>query len=120
MNSTSFVYCPPDKWGQWRFDAPRLCLIHEGLDYEIDLERINTCAQMLDWIFQIRKKVDDYEFENFVRALDDIFSPQAQCCSYGKDKQFSGTSISSRYADQIIAHKAVVWTRKPKAMDFYY
>jgi len=113
-------FTPNDRWGQWRFDSPRLCLVHEELDYEVDLERINTCAAMLDWIFQIAGKVEEYEFENFVRALHEIFHPQAKCCSHGVEKEFYGTQLAKEYAGKLTAHGKKPWSRDPKAMDVYY
>ena len=120
MNDIVLDFTPNDRWGQWRFDSPRLCLVHEKLDYEVDLERINSCAAMLDWIFQIAGKVKEYEFENFVLALSEIFQPQAKCCSNGLEKEFLGTQISREHASKLIAHEIKPWSRQPKFMDVYY
>jgi hypothetical protein len=78
------------KWGKWRYDAKVLTLTHEGMDYEIDLEECGTCAEVLDWIFQIAGKArppwtrDD--IVDLIDALNDILDPQATLCGSGKDQ----------------------------------
>lgn len=47
------------KWGNWKFDADTLALDYAPQghwQYEIDLERCATSAQLLDWVFQIQGK----------------------------------------------------------------
>jgi len=77
-------------WGPWSLDKNRLVLENKRWKYEIYLERINCSAEMLDWIFQISNK-GAYSAEDvghLVRAFGDIFLPQANLCSSGKDKPF--------------------------------
>lgn len=75
-------------WGPWRLDAERLVLVFiDG--YEIDIETINSSAEMLDWIFQIHRKVwaTPQVMADLVQALKDIFDPQANLCSFGIDER---------------------------------
>lgn len=92
---------PKSRWGQWRFKSSNLILKHDN-GYEVDLEGINSCAEMLDWIFQLNHKVDAFYGEdvvkNLVEAFDDIFYPQANCCSYGAERQFNGSELAKAYA----------------------
>jgi hypothetical protein len=103
-------YAPPSlfhgrKWGDWTFDSERLCLVFraapqprgEGSDvtvgvplytgffgtYEIDLERVRDSAALLDWIFQIQKKLwaSARVVKDLLNAFDSIFDPQANLCS---------------------------------------
>ena len=77
------------QWGPWRLDANTLELIYadkgRGDRYFVDLERMNTSAAALDWIFQLQKKswtsVDD--IGHLIAALQDIFDPQARLCGFG-------------------------------------
>ena len=45
------------QWGAWELDVSNYTLVNtgEGRGYEIDIERMNTPGQMLDWIVQISK-----------------------------------------------------------------
>ena len=78
------------RWGNWRLNAANLTLEHVNGGYYVDLEKMNTSAQMLDWIFQVRGKVwaSDQDMGNLLTALDEIFRPQATLCSGGLDQQF--------------------------------
>src|SRR5215472_15612238 len=44
-------------WGPWRFEPTSLTLSYvderKRCQYEIDLERMDTCAEMLAWIFHV-------------------------------------------------------------------
>jgi hypothetical protein len=80
------------KWGNWRLDAERLCLeflTHGTVTYEIDIERIQSSAGVLDWIFQINQKswASDKDIADLVQAFDDIFDPQQYLCSFHSEKQ---------------------------------
>jgi len=110
VNAQLLEYELKDQWGPWRFDTPRLCLVHEQISYEIDLERINSCAEMLDWIFQIQGKVEIYEAAEVPAAFADIFKPQANCCSFGIEKEFSGSSLAKKYAKELADAGFKSWT----------
>ncbi len=112
-----FTFPLLEKWGDWHFDKSNLCLNllptcqpakwdHDCPFYQIDLERIDSNSEMLDWIFQLNHKNLDLYGENvvkdLVRALDDIFYPQANCCSYGKNKGFSGSELAKKYANELL------------------
>jgi len=73
------------RWGGWMLDAKRhvLVLIKDG--YEIDLETIDSSAEMLDWIFQVRRWTTPEEMADLLKAFRDIFHPQANLCSCGAD-----------------------------------
>lgn len=90
-----------ERWGRWRFVRSQLTLLHTN-GYEIDLERINSCAEMLDWIFQLNHKNDGIYgvdvVKDLVEAFDDIFQPQSNCCSMGSEKEFNGTKLAKAYA----------------------
>ena len=72
----------------WVFDPEALTLTHRKEGYEVDLEELNSSAEMLDWIVQIAKKtwVDASTLAEFVWALDEIFDIQANVCSFGKNR----------------------------------
>ena len=95
---------PKRRWGHWLFVSSNLTLLHDN-GYEIDLERINSCAEMLDWIFQLNHKVSRHYGEDVVKelveAFDDIFEPQGNCCSMGNERSFSGTKLAKAYAIEL-------------------
>lgn len=95
----------PEQWGPWRFQD-NLVLTNND-EYDIDLEQINSSAKMLDWIFQISHKVrkDIYCVESLVEAFDDIFCPQQNCCSWGNNKEFSGTKLAEAYRKKLKAQR---------------
>ncbi len=74
-----------DRWGQWGFDSKRLCLVFKDGLYEVNLEDMNTSAQMLDWIFQVSNKTwaDRKDIGDLVQALEDLLHPQGNLCSGG-------------------------------------
>ena len=74
--------------GKWKYDAKENTITNLTHDYEIDLRDCETCAGMLDWICQFAAKpwISDKDLGVFVRMLDEIFYPQANMCSFGKDK----------------------------------
>lgn len=93
-----------DQWGPWRFKE-NLVLINDA-EYDIDLEKINSNSEMLDWIFQVsHKRQDIYCVKSFVNALDDIFGPQRNCCSWGQDKSFSGSKLAKEYRSKLKAQR---------------
>jgi hypothetical protein len=73
---------------------------------------------MLDWIFQLNHKNrfgdSIYGNENqdligdLVQALDDIFNPQANCCSRGKEKEFSGSKLAKEYAKKLKNYNKII------------
>ena len=89
-------------WGPWVLDRKTLTITCE--DYEIDLERIDTSGEMLDFIMQIARKswATDEVLANLVRALNDIVEPQAHLCSGGSQKTIKNTLtfLRSRISDK--------------------
>jgi len=89
----------PEKWGDWYFDKSMLTLTFLPMSYEIDLERINSCASMLDWIFQLNgKKYSKDCVKDLIDAFSRIFRPQSNCCSFEINKKFSGSELAKKYA----------------------
>ena len=87
-------------WGKWQLDTDLYTLTHSDHDYEIRLDEINTCAQMLDWIFQLRKKtwITNEDMGNLTQAFEDIFRPQSSMCSGGGEVPFD----AKKYLDVIV------------------
>jgi hypothetical protein len=71
-------------WGRWHFEPRNLTLWlthteHAGCcRFEIDLEQITTCADMVAWISYVSQKpyVSREDVSNLILALDDIFDIQ--------------------------------------------
>lgn len=62
---------PPDRRGPWVFDPKLLVIRHEETRYEVDLERIPTAREGLDWINHLSEKtwVTDETLGQFARML---------------------------------------------------
>lgn len=84
------------RWGDWELQAANLTLQHHGeYRYEVDLEKISSCGEMLDWIFQVQNKMTfskQAKFD-FLEALNEIFHPQATLCSFGLQKKINPTKF---------------------------
>ena len=89
----------PQRWGDWEF-KPNLTLVWRG-HYEIDLEAINSTAQILDWIFHSWHR----DGEHLIEAFEAILNPTANCCSGGREKKFSGRQLAKAYADRLAPPK---------------
>jgi len=86
---------PQSSWGEWEFKS-NLTLVWRG-HYEVDLEGINSTAQMLDWIFHAWSR----DGAHLVAAFEEIFNPRAHCCSMGSEKCFSGKRLAQAYAKKL-------------------
>lgn len=85
------------RWGKWQLTA-NLTLVFDRWKYEIDLERIDMCAEMLDWIFQLAPKrfISNADLGHFVRALNEIFCPQHNLCGMGREHPFNAAEYLRR------------------------
>ena len=83
------------KWGKWVYHAHNLTLEYEGASgawYEVDLERCNDSAQILDWLVQVLHKgwSTRADIGDLLRALDDLAGQlQSKVCGFGKNHRFS-------------------------------
>ena len=97
-----------DWWGDWCFmENNTLELLttpyghaNEFSVYWVDLDRVRSSAEVLDWIAQISKKTWCTEkiLANLVWALDDILDLQQNYCSFGIERKLTGivTEITDR------------------------
>jgi hypothetical protein len=95
---------PPKHWGDWKFNRSTLVLNNKKAPwYTIDLGRVRTSAQMLDWIFQLYPKVwiTPQDIHDLLLALDDLFDPQSSLCSWGTDKRLNKGFLRSRHAARL-------------------
>lgn len=85
------------RWGRWHLEKD-LVLAHKEPRYYIDLETMNSSAEMLDMIFQVNKKSwrKPSDISNLIQAFDDILDPQAHLCSYGTNRKFDASSYLRR------------------------
>jgi len=78
---------PRTRWGAWEYRPRTLELVFmDPYDvYAVDLERMTDSAEMLDWIFQIRKKTwaTPQVVSDFLEALRDLLNPQRNYCPGG-------------------------------------
>lgn len=88
-------------WGPWRLSDDRTELVHQHWDYPVDLTRMTSSAEALDWIMQVagRSWQDDVSLAGFVRALNDLLAPQANLCSFGRDRRISRRRVQRLIRD---------------------
>ena len=92
MPRTGTKRTPESRWGNWTFIREEELLEHES-GYCVDFKGMNTCAGMLDIIFQVEtKQFPSADVGDLVTALADIFNPQANLCSDGREKPFDAVA----------------------------
>ena len=76
------------KFGPWKWDIERGVLVHEHSHYEVDLERMTSSAELLDWIFQLEGKtwMTREAMGHFIEAIQFIVHPQGTLCSMGCER----------------------------------
>jgi hypothetical protein len=76
--------------GDWVYCSKTLVLRYRKgtREYEVDLEQCLTSAELLDWIFQFARKrwVTRESVGDLVTILKLLLHPQANLCSYGKER----------------------------------
>jgi hypothetical protein len=80
--------------GNWIYQPESLTLYNQEAGYEVDLEKINTPAEALDWILQIAgKEGPEWDIAGFIaalnRACEDRFHNSAQgvFCPFGRPQK---------------------------------
>lgn len=70
----------------WMFDPETLVLRYNG--YEVDLERMQTSAQVLDWVMQVANKTwcSPECISKLLYLLRYFIDPQEVLCSWGIEK----------------------------------
>jgi hypothetical protein len=73
-----------DTWGIWEYKQNETLTCY---NYEVDLDRMQSSAAVLDWIIQVSYKswVTENDLADLVYALDDILRLQANYCGCGKE-----------------------------------
>jgi hypothetical protein len=75
--------------GPWKFDPALFVITHAAEPgYQVRVKSMETSAQVLDWIFQVRGKhwVKPVDMETFLRLLMMILNPQGTLCSWGVEQ----------------------------------
>jgi hypothetical protein len=92
----------------WRYDAARRVLVHQhphSYGYEVDVERCNTPAAVLDWIAQVAGKTWALEqpecIGELVIALDTLFHLQAILCPFGQARRIDATAVLTARAREL-------------------
>jgi hypothetical protein len=76
--------------GDWVYDPKRLVVSYrkDRMQFEVDLERCTTSAEVFDWIIYVKKRSAANRgcVEDLVAILDRLLDPQDTLCSWGKEK----------------------------------
>ena len=86
-------------WGKWTFNREMFCLVYEGDGgewYEIELCTFTDSAAILDWILQVTSKtwMPAQGMADLLKAINDIFCPQQNYCSWGKNRKRDPTEVA--------------------------
>jgi len=75
MNVPDFIPKHNDTWGNWIYNEHYFFLYHKETNYEVDIERIITTENIIDWLRQINDKqwASTDDIGNLFRAIHDIF-----------------------------------------------
>ena len=71
-------------WNLWQLDTSTFELIHRTTDLRVDLERITTEHELLDWIFHESEKslrLTREDIGSLVQALNEILDPRENLSS---------------------------------------
>ncbi len=73
-------------YGFWSLDIEKKTITHTKRHYEIDLTEIDTCPEILDWIFHLREKtwISGPDLLAFITAMRDLFGFDA--CAWGEEQ----------------------------------
>ena len=76
------------QWGNWKFNPELLTLTYEPFFYQLDLERMSSSAQILDFIFQAHTLacLTDKDKSDLLKAIDGTLYPQNNYCSFGVER----------------------------------
>lgn len=87
------------EWGPWFFSTD-YCLVNKPTRYEIDLENINTTADILNWLMHMSTKHDDDYGEDFLYYLSTAFTDILRFCGLDSTKnlEFDGRKLCKKYA----------------------
>jgi hypothetical protein len=101
---------PKMKWGNWFYNPETFYLTYKHF-YPVDLTTKNTNSALLDLIFQLNTKDnsnwDSNCVSDLVKAIDDIFYPQANCCSGGENKKFNVKKLCEEYNKKLFKNGQV-------------
>jgi hypothetical protein len=94
------------RWGAWRLNLRTLELEYvsdaqsNSIMYAIDLERCQTPAQLLDWIFQLHAKtwLSAKDAADLLAALDAVLYPQRNLCPGGLPRTLDVSALLSPQA----------------------
>jgi hypothetical protein len=76
-----------DQWGPWVYRANRT-LEHADGHYWVDMDRMGTSAEILDWLAQVSKKrwCTRATAGWLLQAIDEIIDVQGTRCSFGIER----------------------------------
>ncbi len=91
------IFAKNPRIGNWTYQDSNLTLQYNSSEngwYEIDLERCNSSAEILDWIFQVNKKgYSAKDMKDLLDMFEKILRPQKNFCSWGVDNPQEVTRV---------------------------
>jgi hypothetical protein len=109
LNKISLPDTSRNRWGNWHLkrDTWELEYVRHfpnrhAIYYWINLEEINTCGAMLDWVFQLSSKtwMSLEDRADLIEAFREIFDPQANLCSFRGNREIDAPRyLRERYKE---------------------
>jgi hypothetical protein len=99
---TFTIHTPCTDFGTWTLEADELVLKRQHWR-RVDLERCNSSAQILDWIFHYRGRLAEKEMWDLLLAIEVILQPRANYCSCGVDKRTSGLELLNQHYGRFVS-----------------
>lgn len=96
------------EWGPWSFSID-FCLVNKYTKYEIDLEAVNSTADILNWLMHMSTK-DEAEYgEGYMYYLSVAFADILKFCGFDNTKnlEFDGRKLCKKYAKGVRTRRPV-------------
>ena len=97
-------------WGPWSFEVTEYnnkiyyCLYHEAMDYEIDLEYVDSTADIYDWVAHMSAKNQNLYGDGCVYFLCQAFNDiceQSNIVLRNGNAEFKGLKVAAKYYRRI-------------------
>lgn len=100
------------EWGDWELDTKHMTLdlyppycpaSTKEPPYFIHISRIDSTAEILDWLAQLSHKGKLYGQNphlGLFEAFDDLLQLQSNCCSWGKEREFDALKLVKEFCQK--------------------
>lgn len=87
-------------WGKWRLFKSGYLELTTNKSRCVGLNRCHNSAEILDWIFHYRGRLEAAELVDMLAALEAILDPRANYCSQGSNQSHNPMELVREYWDK--------------------